>query len=171
MTKLDLFIPDHQRVIFPVVLPTCTTGTFISPTYAPGRAQLPASFQSTIQPQEKEGSAARFGNRDEEEHAARFGNWDSEAPVNSGFTDPANSGITDSASVGAASDGAVQLPIGKPLSSLLPSPAWSGKSRRRRAAISTHCVSTVPLGEDVSTVPLTLCSPRRQRFHLPRMIT
>ena len=38
VTKPDLFIPDHQRVRFPIVLPT---GPFISPTDEIGRALPP----------------------------------------------------------------------------------------------------------------------------------
>ena len=60
------------------------------------------------------------------------------------------------------SDRTVQLPNGgTPLSSALPSPAWSGKSRRRRAAFSSaiipHYGSTVSLDHVIrndSTVSL-----------------
>ena len=82
-----------------------------------------------------------------EQNAARFANRD--LPLQEKERNSARFSVSPVANV--SSDGTVQLPsVGTPLSSVLPSPAWSGKSRRRRAAsfmtIPPHCESTVSLG-------------------------
>ena len=146
--------------------PSTTQGTG---TQGKTRGRDPG-VRPTPSPKEKEGNSSRFGNRDEEEHAARFGIRDSEAPLNSGLTDAANSGITDTASVGAAPDGTVQLQSGTSWTDILPSPAWSRNSRRKRTKILNTFKSndfTVPLGHE--TEKSTASAVAFARDHYPTM--
>ena len=71
VTKPDLFIPDHQRVRFPIVLPT---GPFIRPTDTDdlsGRAQLPA-VPTPIDPFQSRRNYCKFVRECEIRNACQF---------------------------------------------------------------------------------------------------